>query len=462
MRKTAILVGAFVLAAVMLSPALGKSPTTTQKFVLFSTGDLSEIYYPQLGRPDEKAIQQIEQQIKKQKQNTKYPVMLFDTGDFIGASIIAETNYVPRPVRLFREAGYTAVNVASRDLIAGDNMIKSWQQKDSPPAFVSNIVNRSTASPLAPASATAQLDNLRLRIFGVSTMQHIRALRDLLKIYKTSDVAQHVRSGVSEAKESPELCVVLSDLGAQENDVLAHEVPEVDIILEREGGSAPSARKVNQTLIAASGNAKGLGVLTVEIEPGGLQISSYSHALQSFSPPPRERSLSPILTEPLASRKTLEIPLPTVGAMLPHVEMLQALSIYYDRAELVRRNNPIRALAPGQKDVYFYDLYKESKRVARAFYVPHDLGPGNMIFNAIVALSTENRIAAINFITTPLLAGHPVGFEEQCRQFIGKAAGELTYDKEAVAGAEASFRTLLDDINIVFRLNELLEQNRLP
>ncbi len=462
MRKNVIYIGAIFLGIAMLSLAWGKSESPTRKFTLLSTGDLSEIYYPQLGARDAKTVQEIEKQIKKEKRSAKYPVMLIDTGNFIGPSVIAETTYVPRPVRLFGEVGYTAVNVASPELIVDEHKIQKWQGEQSSPYFVSNIQNRKTAARLTLLSATTQLDNLRLRIFGVTTMQHIRALRDLLKKYSTSAEVDHVKAGIAWTKEFPELCLVLSDLPAKENNTLAQQVPEVDIILERGGNSPGSARQVNKALIAPSGNANGIGVLTVELDPTQLQIRTYSHAIVPFSPPPRKRELLPLLMETAPSAKSPLPPLPTIGKILPRVEMLRDLSVDHDRSELVRRRNPIPALARENKDVYFYDLYKGTRQMARAFYVAHELGRGNMTFNIIVAVKPENRLAEIHFITPPLVAGHSIGFEALCHQLIGKATTEWQYEKDAVAGAEESFLVLLDDLKTVLTVNERIEQNRLP
>ncbi len=462
MLKNAICVVVIFLGAAMLCLAWGKSEETTRKFTLLSTGDLSEIYYPQLGAPDAKTLQQIEKQIEKEKRSAKYPVMLIDTGNFIGPSVIAETTYIPRPVRFFREAGYTAVNVTSPELFAGEHMIKIWQNEKSSPYFVSNIQNRKTSARLGLLSATTQLDSLRLRIFGATTMQHIRALRDLLKNYKTSDVVDHVKAGITAMKEFPELRLVLSDLPAQQNNSLAQQVPEIDIILERSGNSPGSARRVNQTLIAPSGNASGIATLTVELDATQPQIRTYSYAIVPFSPPPRKRELLPLLTETSPSRKSPLLPLPTIGKILPRVEMLRDLSVDHDRAELVRQRNPIPALARENKDVYYYDLYKGTPQVARAFFVAHELGRGNMTFNVIVAVKPKRLVAGIHFITPPLVAGHSIGLEALCQQLIGKAPSEWQYEKDAVAGAEESFRVLLDDLKTVLTLNERIEQNRLP
>jgi len=154
--------------------------------------------------------------------------------------------------------------------------------------------------------------------------------------------------------------------------------------------------------------------------------------------------------------------LPTIGKILPRVEMLRDLSVDHDRAELVRQRNPIPALARENKDVYYYDLYKGTPQVARAFFVAHELGRGNMTFNVIVAVKPKRLVAGIHFITPPLVAGHSIGLEALCQQLIGKAPSEWQYEKDAVAGAEESFRVLLDDLKTVLTLNERIEQNRLP
>lgn len=462
MRNNALYIVAILLAVALLCLAWGTSEVPARKITLLSTGDLSEIYYPQLGGPDGKTVNQIEQQIEKEKQNAKYPVVLVDTGNFIGASIVAETSYVPRPVGFFRKAGYTAVNVTSSELIAGERMIQTWQREGSSPYFVSNLENRTTAASLVLPSAVTKIDDLSVQILGVTTMQHIRALHDLLKNYKASEKLEHVKTGSAQVKESPDLCLVLSDLPAQDNNTLAQELPEIDVILERDTNVPDPTRRVNQTLIAACGNANGIGVLTVEIDPSQPQILTYSHAVKPFSRPPRKREIMPLLLDTSPSVTSPLLPLPVIGAMLPRVEMLRDLSVEYDRTELVRRRNPMPALARDNKDVYFYDLYKEAKQVARAFFMTHELGRGNMVFNIIVAVTPGNRIAAMHFITPPLVAGHSIGFEALCQKFIGKTPNEWQYDKDAVAGAEESFQVLVDDLKTVLTLNERIEQDRLP
>lgn len=165
--------------------------------------------------------------------------------------------------------GYDALNLGPHDLLLPPEQLRRLAGAAAFPFLSANIVD-SAGRPPFTRSIVKVIDGQRIGILGLAGDQKLPLAglpgRDLV----VQDPIAAARSVVGELRRNCSLVIVLSQLGLENDVLLARKVPGIDVILggfTRQVTAAP--RFEGQTIIVHAG-AKGmrLGVLEIAVLPG--------------------------------------------------------------------------------------------------------------------------------------------------------------------------------------------------
>ncbi|HEY6000445.1 MAG TPA: multiheme c-type cytochrome [bacterium] len=165
--------------------------------------------------------------------------------------------------------GTDAVNVGRADLLLPPELLARTASGAGVPLVSANVVD-AAGKPLFPGWVVKEIGGQRVGIFGVTGPAPPTLARRPGPAPTVQDPFAAARRAVAELRPTCRLVIALSQLGLEEDERLAREVPGIDVIL---GGHTraltPVPRIQGSTLILHSG-AKGmrLGRLEVEVAPG--------------------------------------------------------------------------------------------------------------------------------------------------------------------------------------------------
>ena len=148
----------------------------------------------------------------------------------------------------YKKIGIDALNVGELDLAVGINYLTGKKKRHHLPFVSSNIVYKDGEKAVFQPYLTRELNGVKVAVFGLVPQLPASSLDDKdIKILSPTDTA---RSMVERLKGSADLIILLSNLGQQEDERLAREVPGIDIIIGgRNRALLQTPVKVGDTLI---------------------------------------------------------------------------------------------------------------------------------------------------------------------------------------------------------------------
>lgn len=206
---------------------------------------------------------------------THTPLLVLDTGGTFLKNFGDATNTplveltTGAMVEGLGKIGYDALNLGRADLLLPPELLRKLAANAAFPLLSANIVDAAGKTPFK-GWIVKEEGWLRVGIFGLSGNQSL-GIADLPgRTLTVRDPRAAARAAITALRHNTDLVIALSQLGLEEDVLLAREVPGIDIIL---GGFTrqvtPTPRIEGRTMILQSG-AKGmqLGRLGLEIRPG--------------------------------------------------------------------------------------------------------------------------------------------------------------------------------------------------
>ena len=173
--------------------------------------------------------------------------------------------------------GYNALTVGQGELRLGsEGLLKIMAYADFP--FLSANLTRGEGGPLLFQPYTSlQLDGHRVAIIGVTAPEDT----DIHQLEEGEvgvlDPIESVRQQVAAVKAQAEVIIVLSHLGLEMDQKLAHQVGEIDLVVGGRSGEnleEPIQDEVTGTVIVQAGQrGEWLGIIDLELDQRGRIVS---------------------------------------------------------------------------------------------------------------------------------------------------------------------------------------------
>ncbi|MCX5909618.1 MAG: hypothetical protein NTY64_21210, partial [Deltaproteobacteria bacterium] len=162
------------------------------------------------------------------------PVLVVDSGDLLfdgrvkedSKKDFAKADFISRA---YRHMGAAAVNVGDMDLICGLDFLRKAAAQGMP--FISaNLLDRSSQSPVFPASVIREVAGVRVAFFGLLSTLPFAGAAGLGDRVLVKDPPEAARETLQKLQGKADLFILLSDLGLQRDRDLAMAVPGIDFI----------------------------------------------------------------------------------------------------------------------------------------------------------------------------------------------------------------------------------------
>lgn len=213
-------------------------------------------------------IKQFLQQQKKLHQEAGEEVFLFDIGDFVDLwHPYTEGTRGKGNTKLLNNCGYTAVTIGNNE---GINLsyedLEHLYDDRAFDVLTANLYTKAGTHPGWLMPYKIYHTNGRTRIGVIGLTAYFQHLYDLLG-WDLKDPILEMRKWVKTVRDQSDVIILLSHLGIKDDERIAEEFPEVDLIL---GGHThhvlPEGKWVNQTLLAAAGKyGQYVGHVTLEV-----------------------------------------------------------------------------------------------------------------------------------------------------------------------------------------------------
>lgn len=215
-------------------------------------------------------IQQFLEERKKRHLKGSEDTFLFDIGDFVDRwHPLSEATKGKGNTRLLNESGYTAVTIGNNEGINLDYQdLDHLYDGANFDVIVANFYRKDLSYPdwVSPYKVYKTKEGTRIGVIGLTA--YFSEPFELLGWHLSEPILE-LRKMISEVKKKSDIIVLLSHLGIKQDEMIAREFPEIDVIL---GGHThhvlPKGRTVNQTLIGGAGKfGNFVGYTTLTISP---------------------------------------------------------------------------------------------------------------------------------------------------------------------------------------------------
>jgi 5'-nucleotidase len=201
-------------------------------------------------------------------------VFLFDIGDYVDRfHPLSDATMGKGNIELLNDAQYSAVTIGNNEGItfpfkALDNMYKEAKF----PVLAANLYYQDGSRP-AWAKANAIIttkSGTRVGLIGLTV--YYEHLYQLLG-WKITDPFAELRKQIDEIKDKTDVLILLSHLGINEDEAIAHDFPEIDVIIGAHTHHVFHEGKIiNNSLLCAAGKyGQFVGHVILELEEGRIE-----------------------------------------------------------------------------------------------------------------------------------------------------------------------------------------------
>jgi 2',3'-cyclic-nucleotide 2'-phosphodiesterase (5'-nucleotidase family) len=192
---------------------------------------------------------------KEAHEQEKEEMVLLDIGDHADRfHPITEATKGKANVELLNKLQYDAVTIGNNEGITFSHEdLNSLYEKADFPVILSNLYTELGERPswLVPYHIMTLNNGTKLAILGVTVFYE--KFYELLG-WKIKDPFQSLLETIKQVKEQADIIVLLSHLGISDDEIIASEFPDIDIII---GGHThhvlQNGKKINNTLVACAG-----------------------------------------------------------------------------------------------------------------------------------------------------------------------------------------------------------------
>ncbi len=245
--------------------------------------------------------------LDEEKAKNPNGTLTLNAGDLAEGSMIAYISKGKVVADAFREMKMDATTLGNHDFAWGQGELKNMLEGLDTPVIAANVVNSSDGKVMKGVKPyiIKNLKGVKIGIIGLDTPEIEQFIeKSKLKGLRFNGAAETVRKCLPEVKkEGADLVMVLSHLGASEDEKLAEEVKGIDVIV---GGHSHTilehGKEVGNTIIVQAGAlGKFVGKLDLEIDPETKRITEHRAELISvisneIKPDPQvEKILAPYI-----------------------------------------------------------------------------------------------------------------------------------------------------------------------
>ncbi|MDQ0229713.1 bifunctional metallophosphatase/5'-nucleotidase [Metabacillus malikii] len=203
--------------------------------------------------------------------------LLFDIGDHADRfHPITEATKGKANVTLLNQLKYDAVTIGNNEGITFSHEdLDTLYEKADFPVILSNLYTELNERPpwVVPYKIFTLNSGIKLAVLGVTVYYEL--FYQLLG-WKVKDPFQSLLETVQQVKEQADVIVLLSHLGITDDEIIANEFPDIDVII---GGHThhvlKNGKKINQTLIAGAGKyGQYVGQISLTIDDQSKDVVS--------------------------------------------------------------------------------------------------------------------------------------------------------------------------------------------
>ncbi len=210
---------------------------------------------------------------KQWHQDVGDEVYLFDIGDHVDRfHPYSDGTMGKGNIELLNQVGYTAVTIGNNEGITFPHeALDSMYDQATYPILVANLYNQDGTRPdwVKPFQILTTNSGTRVGIIGLTVFyEHLYGLLG----WKLKEPFQELRKQIDQLKGKTDVLILLSHLGLHEDEAIARDFPEIDIIL---GGHTHhllhQGKIINNSLLCAAGKyGQFVGNVTLELEKGKI------------------------------------------------------------------------------------------------------------------------------------------------------------------------------------------------
>ncbi|MCU9614587.1 5'-nucleotidase C-terminal domain-containing protein [Caldibacillus lycopersici] len=220
------------------------------------------------------------------KQYKQEHTLLLDGGDFADfKSIELQGTKGIAALELLDSVGYDALTIGNNEMFNGVDTLENMASNSHFP-FISNNLLKKDLTPIKGVHTSTIINKNGLRILITGSSPNLGDFCDGLGI-SMSPFKEAIKKEIERNHGAYDICILLSHLGTFEDEVLATEIPEIDIIISAHDHKLYSeARIIDNTIMNSAGNyAEHVGIVDLEIADGKITLlHAETIATNTFEP----------------------------------------------------------------------------------------------------------------------------------------------------------------------------------
>lgn len=209
------------------------------------------------------------------KHDSNHDVMVFDIGDHLDRfHPYTDATLGRGNVEMLNESGYNAVTIGNNEGITLANQdLMSLYSEATFDCLLANLYLENGTRPqwAKPYQVYKTTRNTKIGVIGV-TINYTNFYSPLH--WKVTDPFEELRTWLPRVKQESDILIVLSHLGLTDDERIAHEFPEVDIVLGAHTHHVlPEGKWINQTLLCCTGKyGQHIGKVDVLYDPDNRSL----------------------------------------------------------------------------------------------------------------------------------------------------------------------------------------------
>ena len=199
-----------------------------------------------------------------------------EAGDVFGRSLQVDRQKAELSLQAMAKMDYDAYNLGARELVYGQEFIKSRMASSGIPLLCGNVMQAEEGTPFATPYTIKDLGGVRVGILGLMSNLFIAPRHKVEdKPISVRDYREVASELIPEIKKQCQIVIVLGHLTLEEAGELAEKVPGISAIILAWGmGIIDPPLEYGGTLILSAGTqGTHLGELYLDIGPDGKFLS---------------------------------------------------------------------------------------------------------------------------------------------------------------------------------------------
>jgi len=199
--------------------------------------------------------------------------ILLDGGDFADfKSIELQGTKGMAALELLDYVGYDALTIGNNEMFNGVDTLQ-FMASNSPFPFISNNLLKKDRSKLNGVVKSTIIEKNGLRILITGSSPNLDVFNDGLGVHMLP-FKESIQEEIKRNEGRYDLCILLSHIGTYEDEPLASEIPEIDVVISAHDHKLyPEAKIINGTILNSAGNyGEYVGIVELEVTNDGVEL----------------------------------------------------------------------------------------------------------------------------------------------------------------------------------------------